>query len=459
MRATHGWSHIDAARKRDLIDAIVSGKATRGPLHAELDLTDRCNVDCYFCNQMDVRTKQQVPLPHAVRIIDELAAGGLKSVRLSGGGDPLFHREILQILDHLAEKNVIVDNVTTNGVALTPAVNERLVKNGAREVVISLNTVDAADYHRMMQVKPELFDKVLENIRHLLALRGDRPAPGVVVQFMLDRHTFRRLEDMYNLGRDLGVDRIAINAILEIPRERIDRDLLITPADVEEARPHVRNILEMDRGRDLLQLDFSVGGWNEMLAEVRKEIGVEPPNDFPTAKSFRDENGQCFFAWYTTTVRGDGAMYPCCLLQTPDYKPLGNALTGSVESQWNGPGFTQLRDEMREVMLMGGEVVYRPSKFKAVKRPCVEKNLCWLKNMYFRADEDFYRELGEAMKAARKQEVGWIGRPEKMKRSAEIFVFRYIPVVKVYDFVRLQYLRVRWHVQAFMKKRRGQQHA
>jgi MoaA/NifB/PqqE/SkfB family radical SAM enzyme len=453
MRATHGWSHIDAARKRELIDAIVSGKATRGPLHAELDLTDRCNVDCYFCNQMDVRTKQQVPLPHAIRIVDELAAGGLKSVRLSGGGDPLFHREILQILDHLGDKNIIVDNVTTNAVGLTPEVSERLVKNGAREVVVSLNTVDAADYHRMMQVKPELFDKVLENMRHLLKLRGDRPSPALVVQFMLDRQTFRRMEEMYELGQKIGVDRIAINAILEIPRERIDRDLLITPADVEAARPHVHHILEMDRGRDLLQLDFSVGGWNEMLAEVREELGVKPPNDFPTAASFRDENGQCFFAWYTTTVRGNGDMYPCCLLQTPDYKPLGNAMTGSVESQWNGPGFTQLRSEMREVMLMGGEVVYRPSKFKAVKRPCVEKNLCWLKNMYFRADEDFYRELGEALAAARKNEVGWIGRPEKMKRSAEIFVFRYIPVVRVYDFVRLQYLRVRWHVQAFMKKR------
>src|SRR3954470_14005890 len=153
MRASHGWAHIDSARKRELIDAIVSGKATRGPLHAELDLTDRCNVDCYFCNQMDVRTKGQVALPHAIRIIDELAAGGLKSVRLSGGGDPLFHREILQVLDHLAEKNIIVDNVTTNALALTPAVVERLVKHGAREVVISLNTVDAADYARMMQVK------------------------------------------------------------------------------------------------------------------------------------------------------------------------------------------------------------------------------------------------------------------------------------------------------------------
>lgn len=451
MRATHGWATVSAERKREIIDAIVAGTATKGPVHAELDLTDRCNVDCYFCNQMDVRTKEQVPLPHALRIVDELAAGGLKSVRLSGGGDPLFHREILQILDHLASHGVVVDNLTTNGVALTDEVAQRLVKNGAREVIVSLNTVDAADYKRMMQVRPELFDKVVANVRHLLEVRGDAPGPAVVLQFLLDRGNFTRLVDMYELGKALCVDRIGIGTVLEIPRERIDRELLLTPADAPAARPHLKQLLECDRETQLVQIDFSTSGWNAMLAEVRQELGIVPAVEYPTAPSFRDENGQCFFAWYTTTVRGNGDMYPCCLLQTPDYKPLGNAMQGSVSEQWNGPGFTTLREEMREVMLTGGEVIYRPSKFKAIRRPCVEQNLCWLKNMYFRADEDFYRELGEAMDAARKREVRWTGGRKPMLRAAEIFTYRHIPVVKVYDAVHTFYLRVRWHVQAFMK--------
>ena len=96
-------------------------------MHAELDLTDRCNVACYFCNQQDLRTKEAIPLPKLTDLIDELVEGGLKSVRLSGGGDPLFHRDVLNVLDYLAQKNVIVDNLTTNGVALTTAVARRLV--------------------------------------------------------------------------------------------------------------------------------------------------------------------------------------------------------------------------------------------------------------------------------------------------------------------------------------------
>ena len=41
------------------------------PSHAELDLTDRCNVACYFCNQQDTRTRLQIPVERALRLIDE----------------------------------------------------------------------------------------------------------------------------------------------------------------------------------------------------------------------------------------------------------------------------------------------------------------------------------------------------------------------------------------------------
>jgi MoaA/NifB/PqqE/SkfB family radical SAM enzyme len=73
MRGTHGWAEIDRQRKREIIEGIRTGGATRGPVHVELDITDRCNVACYFCNQQDVRTSQQISLQHLVALIDELA--------------------------------------------------------------------------------------------------------------------------------------------------------------------------------------------------------------------------------------------------------------------------------------------------------------------------------------------------------------------------------------------------
>lgn len=436
MRGTHGWKEVTQERKREIIAAIASGAATRGPVHAELDLTDRCNIACYFCNQQDVRTKEQIPLKRAVDLIDELVETGLKSVRLSGGGDPLFHREIFDVLDHLERRGVVIDNLTTNGVALGPEIAERLVRNHAREVIFSLNAADPADYHRMMAVKPATFEKVLANIRHLVSVRGESIYPAVVCQFLIDRENFMKLPEMYRVARSLGVDRISIGPVGEIPLERIDKSVLIGPADTDALEPYVRQILEADRDAALLQIYFPIPQWQQMLVRLQAEIGTVVPTGETTASSFKEENGACFFAWYSATVSGNGDLYPCCLLLNPEYKPLGNTMEGKFGDQWNGPGFTRLREEMRDVLLSKNQIEYDPGRFKTLKPQCVEKHACWLKNMYFRGDDEFYRELGEALETTRKKEIRWLGTPKQMWRAAEIYSYNHPEWRERYDWLR-----------------------
>lgn len=452
MRGSHGWAEVTRERKREIIDAIVANKATRGPVHAELDLTDRCNVACYFCNQQDLRTKESIPLPKLQSLVDELADSGLKSVRLSGGGDPLFHRDVVGLLDHLAARGVVVDNLTTNGVALTEEVARRLVDNRAREVIISLNAVDREDYTRMLQVKPALFDKVLENVTRLMAIRGEASHPGVVVQFLVDRKNLERAPEMYDLGRRLGTDRIAINAVLEIPRERIDESLLLDDGDIDRAEPVLRELLRRDAGAGLLQIDFAIPGWNERLDALRAELSVPQENGLPTAPSFRDDNGGCFFAWYTAAITGNGDIRPCCLLLNPDVKALGNIHeTATFAEQWNGPAFTTMRTEMREVLMMKNRVHYSKRKFQVLEEPCVTRGRCWLKNMYFRGDDSFYAELGERLEEVRAQEIRLFGDATQRHRAITLFVQSRPPLKKTWDWIRESSRPLR----VFVKKRLG----
>jgi MoaA/NifB/PqqE/SkfB family radical SAM enzyme len=431
MAASHGWAFVTAERKRALIAAICDGETPRGPLHVELDLTDRCNVACYFCNQQDVRTRQQLPLARIASLLDELVAGGLRSVRLSGGGDPLFHKEILQVLDELTARGVVVDNLTTNGALLTPAVARRLVANGCREVIFSLNAADAGDYHRMMAVKPAIFDQVCVNVRHLAEARAATGLPLVVVQFLIDRENFSRIPDMYRLGASLGADRLTISPVLEIPRERIDKDLLLGDGDGELMRPYLEQVLDWDREAQLLQLAFPYQEWNGILRQARFKAAGRLGPPIATASTFREKDGQCFFGYYTATIRGNGDLYPCCMLMNPDYTPLGNALEGSFADHWQGQAFRRLRHEMRELLLRGGRMFYRPGRFETLGPQCVHAHQCGLKNMYFRQDAAFYEELGRALDAKRAAEVRWLGSPRQAARAAEVLAFRVYHGVRV----------------------------
>jgi MoaA/NifB/PqqE/SkfB family radical SAM enzyme len=297
-----------------------------GPLHLELDINDRCNVDCYFCNAMDVRTKEQVPYNRVAEILNEAAANGLQSVRFSGGGDPLFHREIERVIDFVHAKNLVIDNITTNGVALRPSLAEKLINGRTREILISLNASDSEDYARMMQVKPATFDKVVANIGALVASRGEQAYPCLVVQFLFDRDNYTKMVAAYDLGRRLGADVIAINAVLEIPRDRIQRSRLLQPDDAELLRPYLRQVIEADRDAGLREMYFELQPFNRVVREIENELGITERNEFPTAPSFREENGGCFFGYYSAVVRGNGDMHPCCLMMNPDYPPLGNVM-------------------------------------------------------------------------------------------------------------------------------------
>jgi hypothetical protein len=193
---------------------------------------------------------------------------------------------------------------------------------------------------------------VVAAVRRLVALKRGSEHPIVIAQFLLDRLNFTRMPEMYALGNSLQADRIVLSNVIEIPRERIDRALLLAPQDAAAARPHLRQILAEDKGADLLEISFMVQGWNEMALELRDELGYPPYLPLhPAAPSFREENGHCFFGWYSAVVRGNGEMYPCCLLLNPDYAPPGNPVGSTFGQQWNGAGFTRLRVEMRPCFL------------------------------------------------------------------------------------------------------------
>lgn len=434
QRATHGWAHVDALRKREIIDAIVRGTATRGPAHLELNLTDRCNVKCYFCNQQDLRTSESLSLAHIENLLDELVPAGLKSVRLAGGGDPLFHKEIGRVLDALALRGVIVDNVTTNGVGLSSDITQRLVEHHAREVLVSLNAGSAADYARMMQVRPQTFDRVTSNIRELTSRRGDAPLPTVVVQFLIDRENVTAIPEMYRVARDLGADVIAMNLVGEIPLERISPELILGPADAELLRVPLRETLELDRDRRLLQLWFQHPEMNAVLLEEQKRTGVAANPGFATSPSFRDENGGCFFAWYSAVVRGNGDLHLCCLTQNPEIAPVGSVKERSFADEWNGPTFTQARKEMRDVLLARGDIRFSYEQFQVLQPFCVINGQCYLKNSYFRPDDDFYRELGAALEELRGRErVQYVTRRDRLQSTLGP---RWRRAFVLYDFLR-----------------------
>src|SRR5262249_17282390 len=154
---------------------------------------------------------QSIPWPKAEALINEAAANDLRSVRLSGGGEPTLHPNLVDLLHLLGKHEVVLDNLTTNGAQLNERVVEALLNVKVHELKISLNSCDEKTYAQGMGLPPHFFGRVVEMTRRLSAARAAAPGAHfdqLNIQFMVYKPTMHQIRQMYDLGCELGADFI-----------------------------------------------------------------------------------------------------------------------------------------------------------------------------------------------------------------------------------------------------------
>ena len=177
---------------------------------------------------------------------------------------------------------------------------------------------------------------------------------------------------MADLALSLPCDRLVLTTVHQIANQRVDDAVLLGPADAEPPAPPRRRAVPPRprrlRARDQPGLPRPRRHGRRGAAGGRRRR----PLPFPTAPSFRDADGGCFFAWYSTAITGNGNVYPCCQLIKPDGPVLGNVLSEDFADVWEGDGYQTLRNEMRDVLVEGADRTY-PTRALRGPRPGVPR--------------------------------------------------------------------------------------
>ena len=150
-------------------DALVARSWNENRLFTVLlELTYRCNLDCFFCyNDLSLRGRA-LAFDDYDRLLRDLASMNVMSVTLSGG-EPLAHPDFFRI-GRLARELGFVVRVKTNGHAVRGELARRLRDEVDPFVVeTSLHGATAATHDRQTRVAGS-FDRLIENIREMLSL-------------------------------------------------------------------------------------------------------------------------------------------------------------------------------------------------------------------------------------------------------------------------------------------------
>lgn len=131
-----------------------------------------CDVRCPTCpyRLTDARDKADaddnlhlMPLELFRRLIASMNRAGVKSVFLTGGGEPLLHPDLATMAEELHATS-LAWGLFTNGITLTPALAERLFRAKPGFFRVSLDAGNRALYSKVYATAPETFDLVKANV-------------------------------------------------------------------------------------------------------------------------------------------------------------------------------------------------------------------------------------------------------------------------------------------------------
>lgn len=281
-----------------------------------LELTYRCNLDCFFCyNDQETRGKP-LSLGQYVRFFEDLRDMGTMNLTFTGG-EPLAHPAFFA-LGRVARELGFVMRIKSNGHALGGRIARRVKEEiDPFYIEISLHGAGAGTHDRQTRI-PGSFEHLLKNLRELrdLGLR-------VKLRGTLTAWNERETEAMLALADEL---EIPLSFTWEVtPRDNGETD----PLSIAPSREGVERLARLTRER---------ARGNRKRAEERAAENSE--KEKPPKK-------HCGAGSSGVTVDPFGNVYPCVQWR----RAVGNLHDESIKTIWrDSTGLDRIR------RITGGEV-------------------------------------------------------------------------------------------------------
>lgn len=350
-----GWRFLNDLDKKSVYREILKpSRNAPGPFHLEIHPTDICNANCYFCNTASFRESESLPWPLLRNILEDAASHGLRSVRLSGGGEPLIYAQFTELIECLLARHIQLGNLTTNGIALQGTKRELVEQALPAYLTVSLNFATPEAYARGIGLKPGVFDHVCTNIADYVAyITKNRlcEQSEIHTQFFITRETIEDIPAMFQLAANLGVTAVTFRGLggraLE---ERLD----------DHQRRRIIELLEPlaheFRERCWIMFDLDMEGLGNQTRAIA--AAIRPSSQDPKSTAVPESSKEmpfCLIPFYSATILPSGLVYPCCMLMHEKrVRPLGNIRKASLAKIWNGKNYRRCRNEIRESMIHAG---------------------------------------------------------------------------------------------------------
>jgi radical SAM protein with 4Fe4S-binding SPASM domain len=310
------------------------------PRELQVEVTGSCNLRCRMCLVRYApavgRSEGALSYPAFRDLVDALPA--LTKLTLQGLGEPLLSPHLLDMIRHATCRQVQV-GFNTNGVLLDRRWAKDLVAAGTSWVHISLDGATAATYEDVRHStsfapRPGQFDRVVANLRTLVAERAAAGATGPLIKlvFVAMRRNVAELPDLVELAADVGVDELWV------------QNLSHTFSDTDPAGQYsgiraytAEESLVTEKDQDTARHAFAAA------AATAAKLGLDLRLPKLTARPTAQRAVGCTWPWNSGYVTHRGEVQPCCMVMGSDRATLGRLDEQPFTEIWQGERYQQFR--------------------------------------------------------------------------------------------------------------------
>jgi sulfatase maturation enzyme AslB (radical SAM superfamily) len=164
-------------------------KVSDFPLHVDIELASICNLQCPMCYTISDDFKKKVnaklmDFELFTKVVDECAAGGVYSIRLSFRGESFLHKKIVECVKYAKSKGIKEVSTLTNGLRLDEEMFTQMMEAGIDWITISFDGLGET-YEQIRH--PAKYERAVEKIAAYARIKQDvgRVKPVIKIQSIL----------------------------------------------------------------------------------------------------------------------------------------------------------------------------------------------------------------------------------------------------------------------------------
>lgn len=186
---------------------MLKGRMLSGPRMVLLHISSRCNLQCRYCwfHSPLVRNNNSgifLDRLKVVEIIDQLKALGVKSLLLSGDGEPWLHPEIIGIIDYIKNSGMSLQ-INTN---LTFRNEEVVEAFGKCELLsVNLSAPNNLLYGNLQSRHKEDFSNLVKNLELYIKSYKKNSKPYIRIIYTITKNNYRNVVEMLKLADFIGI--------------------------------------------------------------------------------------------------------------------------------------------------------------------------------------------------------------------------------------------------------------